>query len=304
MEIKHNFFDPNITRKDKLLKNHLTGHVKSNLLPLFSLIEFNLCGLCNRRCIFCPKSDPKVFPNINKHMSVELYEKVMADLKKVDFDGTILYSAFSEPLLYKHLEEVIELSRRYCPKARIEIVTNGDLLTLENLFKLFRAGLTTVCISMYDGPQQLDHFKALGKRAGLEDSQLIFRPRWLSIKEHFGITLSNRAGAVEIKNIGIAALGEPLKRACYYPFYQVVIDYDGAVLLCAHDWKRGLIAGNLNEYSILDIWDNGIFKQVRITLAKQNRDFSPCNLCDVNGVFIGKDHFNKWGEYYKRQQSA
>lgn len=296
------FFDLNISRKDEIVKDHLVKQLVSGSVPLFSIVEFNLCGLCNRRCVFCPRVNPELFPNVDEGISVGLYEEIMKDLRKVDFGGTIIYSAFSEPLLYKEIEVLIEISRHYCPKARLEIVTNGDFVTSEKLSKLFKAGLTTLCISMYDGPHRLAHFKALQKKAGLRDDQIIFRQRWLPPEKHFGITLSNRAGALEIKEIGIAPLKEPLKKPCYYPFYQIFINYDGTVLLCAHDWNKRLIVGNLNKQSILKVWDNDILKQVRVNLSRANRNFHPCDLCDAKGVLIGRNHFKKWSEYYEKQQ--
>jgi len=223
----------------------------------------------------------------------------MKDLKGVNFDGTILYSAFGEPLLYKDIERLIELSVKHCPKARIEIITNGDLLTLEKLVKLFQAGLSLVCISMYDGPHQIEHFNNFKKAAGLKDDQFVLRKRWLSPQEHFGITLSNRAGAWGMKDIGIGALKEPMERPCYYPFYQIIIDYDGSVLLCTHDWGRHLILGNIKDSSILDIWNSEVAKKVRTALARKDRNFAPCNVCDVEGVLMGYNHFDKWVRYYK-----
>lgn len=298
------FFDPDISRKDKMVKDHLVKQPDYSPVPSFSIVEFNLCGLCNRRCVFCPRVNPEFFPNVDEGISVGLYEEIMKDLRKVNFDGTILYSGFSEPLLYKEIEVLIELSRHYCPEARIEIVPNGDFVTSEKVSKLFKAGLATLCISLYDGPHQLTYFKALQKEAELRDDQIILRPRWLPPEQRFGITLSNRAGALEIKEVDIAPLKEPLKRPCYYPFYQTFIDYDGTVLLCAHDWNKRLIVGNLNEQSILEVWDNDILKQVRIKLSRANRNFHPCDLCDVKGVLVGCNHFKKWSEYYEKQQSV
>lgn len=271
---------------------------------MFSLIEFNLSGLCNRQCVFCPRIDTDAFPNRNLHMPVGTYEAVLADLEKAGFDGTIIYSAFSEPLLYKDLDKVIRLARERCPKVRTELVTNGDLLTLERLKELFRSGLTMLAVSMYDGPHQLDQFEALKEKAALRDDQMIFRVRWLSVEEHFGITLSNRAGSVTIKEARIGALPSPVRKACYYPFYQILIDHDGAVLLCAHDWGRRLIVGNVNDESILSIWNNEAMKKVRVSLIKEDRGFRPCDCCDVHGVLIGRKYFDKWKEYYEKSSET
>ena len=294
------FIDPNVPRKGKLLEGHLIKQGTKDF-PWFSIIEFNLCGLCNRKCVFCPRHDPKIFPNINEHMPAKVYEKIMADLQKINFNGTILYSGFGEPLLYKNLQEVVKLSKKYCPKARVEIVTNGDLITVENVSQLFKNGLTTLCISMYDGLHQVERFEKLKNAVSLKDDQLILRTRWLPPEEHFGITLSNRAGAMEMKEVGMKKLTQPLKRACYYPFYQIFIDYDGSVLLCSHDWNEKLVVGSVRDQSILEIWHSPVLKQVRMKLAKEDRNFSPCNLCDVKGTLMGSDHFNKFIKYYDKQ---
>src|SRR3990167_8639742 len=100
MRVKRKFLDPDIPRKSSLLDNHLKEQKGVKRPPLFAVLEFNLTGLCNRECIFCPRNDPKGFPDVDKHISVELYEKIMIDLKGIGFDGTILYSSFGEPLLY------------------------------------------------------------------------------------------------------------------------------------------------------------------------------------------------------------
>ena len=91
---KHKFLDPNIPRKDKKLgQRRVVAEDAKKSPPFFSLIEFNLSGLCNRTCVFCPRVDPKIYPNVNEHIPVELYEKIMSELAEVDYDGMIHYCA-------------------------------------------------------------------------------------------------------------------------------------------------------------------------------------------------------------------
>ena len=301
---KRRFFDPNIPRKGKALDLNLReSSNETSSPPFFSLIEFNLSGLCNRKCVFCPRANPEVYPNVNEHIPIALYEKIMKELAEVDYDGMILYSAFGEPLLYKNIEVVLELSKRHCPKVHIETVTDGDFVTPEKLRSLFAAGLDTLLISMYDGPEQEEQFQEIIDQVDLGDSQVILRKRWLPPEEHYGITLNNRAGMIELPEIGIVPLKEPLKRPCFYPFYQVLVDYDGAVLLCPHDWRKKLIVGNLNDRTIHDLWDSRVMRRLRKNLANSDRNFAPCNECDVDGTLMGKEHFDGWSNYYDRQAS-
>jgi len=298
---EHAFLDPNIPRKGAILNERLeTAYENHTEPPFFSLIEFNLSGLCNRNCVFCPRGDPTIYPNVNEHLPIELYEKVTKELEEIDYEGMILFSAFSEPLLYKQLEAIIEMSKRYCPKVRIESVTDGDFVTPAKLNSLFDAGLDSLLISMYDGPEQLKKFQAMRDAVGLNEEQVILRKRWLPPEEHYGITLSNRAGMIEIPETGVGMLNEPLTRPCFYPFYQVLIDYDGAVLLCPHDWGKKLIVGNVKNDSLVNLWNSRTIRRVRLNLAKSDRNFPPCRDCDVDGTLMGRRHYDEWMTFYGR----
>jgi len=299
--IEHKFFDSNIHRRQGMLEEHIENSDQSGLsAPTFSLIEFNLSGLCNRTCVFCPRSNPEIFPNLNEHIPVELYENIMKQLAEFGYDGLIVYSGFGEPLLYKQIDVLIKITKTHCPEARIECNTDGDFVTPEKLRVLFEAGLDALLISMYDGPEQVEEFKQIIAEAGLESDQVILRPRWLPPEEHYGITLNNRSGMVEIPDIGITKLASPIKRRCFYPSYQVFVDYDGSVLICPNDWGKKLIAGNLHRNTVNEIWNGRIMKRVRLNLANADRNFAPCDNCDVDGTLIGERHFNEWMEFYKR----
>ena len=55
-----------------------------------------------------------------------------------------------------------------------------------------------------------------------------------------------------------------------------------------------MILGNINNDSIEDIWNSKKFEFMRKKLHKGERDFSPCNVCDVKGNLIGKKHVEYW----------
>ena len=312
MNKKNVFIDPNVARKKKLGDVLETNQTGANEPPLFSWIEFNLIGLCNRRCTFCPWSDPewrsshvpKVAGNDDiLHLPVEVYTGIMKDLNNVVFKGGIIYSAFSEPFLYNHLEEVIKISKEQCPDSRIEVVTNGDFLTLDKLNTFFEAGLTRIDVSVYDGPEKVKPFEDLRAEAGLNKEQFHIRERWYTPEEHFGISsLTNRAGANIMAEINVNKLNVALKQKCFYPFYQLLVDFDGSVLLCNHDWDKKLSMGNVKETPILDIWNSEKYKEIRGNLANANRNHSPCNRCDANGMMMGGEFVSKWNKYYEEQK--
>ena len=58
--------------------------------------------------------------------------------------------------------------------------------------------------------------------------------------------------------------------------------------MCPHDWGKKIILGNLNNERLLDIWFSKKFFSIRKMLNKSNRNFAPCNVCDVDGTLMGK----------------
>ena len=107
---------------------------------------------------------------------------------------------------------------------------------------------------MYDGPEKDGLFIKILEEAKLEPQQFKLRKRYLPAEDSYGMTISNRAGATTIQDgpLNIGPLEEPLSRPCYYPFYQLLVDYDGSVLVCPHDWGKKLIVGNLVTEGISD----------------------------------------------------
>ena len=51
---------------------------------------------------------------------------------------------------------------------------------------------------------------------------------------------------------------------------------------------KKIILGNLNNEKFLDIWFSSKFMKIRENLNNSKRNFKPCNVCDVEGTFMGK----------------
>ena len=58
--------------------------------------------------------------------------------------------------------------------------------------------------------------------------------------------------------------------------------------MCPHDWGKKIILGNLNNERLIDIWFNKKSMSIRKMLNNSNRNFTPCNVCDVEGTFMGE----------------
>jgi radical SAM protein with 4Fe4S-binding SPASM domain len=287
------FIDPSTIRKNDIVKDKLTFHEN---IPVFSIIEFNLYGTCNRNCSFCPVSNSLAYEKKHEGISLQLFEKILDDLSSIEYSGKILFSAFSEPLLHKEIDQLISRSKKRLPSSRVEIVSNGDLLTLQKMKQLFDAGLDTISISMYDGSHQVEYFNNMKNDLGLDDTQVVLRRRYYQ-DGNYGITISNRSGLIDSNSFRDENESEittlPLKQECYYPFYMILIDYNGDVLLCPHDWSKKLKFGNIQENTVWEIWKGKTLNHIRKKLFNKDRTFFPCSECDVLGTVIGKDSFEQ-----------
>jgi len=286
--MKKKFIDPNIKNKSKTVEDNIQLFMfNGEKLPLPTEIEISESGTCNRTCSFCPRS-AKNFVDKKEFITSSLQEKLCIELKELNYKGTIRYSGFVEPMLDKNIFNLINMVRNYLPESNIEMVTNGDPLNLKRLKKLFVSGLNKILISAYDGKKESDKLEDLCIQANLTEKQYIVRHRYYSEDQDFGITLSNRSGLMTDAEFKIDALKEPLKKACYIPSYTFFLDYQGDVLMCPHDWGKKIILGNLNKENFLDIWFNKKSMRIRKMLNASNRNFEPCNVCDVEGTFMGE----------------
>lgn len=192
------YFDKNINRKSEIVKKSLQNFKNTNI-PMPSVVEISDSGTCNRKCVFCPRSDPEWINEFDKKefITTKLHEKVCKELAEHNYSGIVVYSGFNEPLLNKDCYKNILRTREYLPDAKIELITNGDVLNLKRLIKLFESGLTTILVSVYDGKEDAEKFEKLVQEAKLDKRQYVIRHRYLPPEKDYGITISNRGGVNE-----------------------------------------------------------------------------------------------------------
>jgi len=288
--------DLSVEKKARIVKDTLT-YIDG--FPVFSIVELNIVAACTRACAFCPVSDKDFYKknNIQGKLDLNVYKKLLHDLKSIGYRGRIIFSGFSEPLLHKNLEELIRETKVVLPNSVLEIITNGDLLRLPKMKKLMKAGLDVICVSLYDGAHQFDHFSKMKTELGMSDSQMLLRRRYYEDGD-YGLIISNRGGLVDSNQYRDKSESSietvPLNRACYYPFYMIKVDLNGDVLVCSHDWQKRFVVGNILKESIWDLWKGKRLNSLKMSLSHADRSTVPCNACDVKGDVIGKESFNAW----------
>ena len=262
-----------------------------NDTPLPSWIELSLIDVCNRTCSFCPKSDESIAPNTHQKMTLGLIDKLINDLKRVNFNGAFCLCGYGEPMLHKEFYEIVD---KLGMIGGVEIITNGDLVNKKTLLKLYKSRATKLIISLYDGPEQVVKFNNLIKELNIPKEFLILRDRWYSDKIDYGVKLTNRVGTVKVGNQ--PDVKDYSKTKCFYTAYSMVIDWNGDVFLCPQDWQRRQAMGNIMQTDLFEIWRGPILSKYRRKLLGGERSLSPCNQCNAHGTVFGEKHAKAWAK--------
>ena len=261
-------------------------------IPKPTWVELSLIDVCNRKCVFCPKSNDDVAPDTYQMMNRAIIDKIHDQLKEIEFNGTISLCGYGEPLLHKDINYII---KKLSNVSNVEVITNGDVLNAKNLQEIFLAKASKVLVSMYDGPEQIDKFKNIARQANVPSEMFILRDRWYDKYNDFGVKLTNRAGTITEGDQDKV----DITKKCFYPTYQFLIDWNGSIFLCPQDWHRRISVGNMMQETIANIWTGKILTKFRKNLLLGHRCNSPCNKCNADGTLLGKNHAKEWKTIYK-----
>lgn len=242
--------------------------------PPFSRISIGTTNWCTRRCSFCPMS---LFDSTKRDMSDETYEKILIEL--ADFKGVVQWFGLNEPLGDKrNLHRIADL-RAIAPRCTIHMSSNGDLLQHENqIQELFNVGLNSLNLNAYD-QYALQRLEIIVKRlTGIERrakhvwGKLSRRKRIISL-----IDLTQPTGLHSWGNEKLAShpgiKTRPRSQYCARPHRHIVVRWNGEVPLCCvldplcHD----MIIGNVNEQTLLEIWNEQRMRWYRWNLQQAKR---------------------------------
>ncbi len=266
---------------------------------------------CNGLCVFCPYEEVK--DSLPKgRMEEEVFQKVVDEIAR--FRPKSLIPCFlNEPLLDPHLIERLQYIRRHAPATRINLTTNGSLLTKEKIAVLVDGGLLHEINISFQGiskevyetsmpglnfertKENVEHLIRYVQKQGKKEPEItvtmvhtqIVAPEvkkaldyWkgLGVKARV-LDYENRSGET---NDTIATDQMLPYDACKRPFNTAVITFDGKVVLCCVDYKRKMIMGDLHEESLHEIWEGAKFREVRRLFLSKRRDEIPaCRDCRI-----------------------
>lgn len=111
---------------------------------LLPKLDFNITNRCNFRCIHCCFKSGETMLD---EFSVSKTKEVLSDFKRLG--GQRIDITGGEPLLREDVQKIIKIGKGLGLK--IELVTNGSLLTDEKFKEFKKLGLDAIAISL-DGP--------------------------------------------------------------------------------------------------------------------------------------------------------
>jgi|LULK01.1.fsa_nt_gb radical SAM protein with 4Fe4S-binding SPASM domain len=289
-------------------------------------------NLCNFRCKFCPTgTELGKTHRPNGLMKLENFKKIIDDLhvKNVKLKSLKLWKD-GEPLLHKQLPEMILYAKRKKVCQETRITTNGTLLDRFGE-KLVTSGLDWIMIS-YLSPRKEEYEKHSGSLSDPQKKILEniiqlkkFKDKHKSKTPHIVVKMCNfpyvtkedinklyndfeeHVDQIEITELPMNwdgnhyndfTLGDKRtknfrNKVCPYAWYQLNINWNGDVSICAVDWSFKTVVGNALEESIVDIWNGKKLNDFREMFSYQKQKNHPaCGTC--NYYYDHKDNIDNY----------
>jgi MoaA/NifB/PqqE/SkfB family radical SAM enzyme len=290
MEEEHFRFDLNIADAQELFKRHVEQ------------VEFETTSYCNRTCSFCPNSFIDRLSE-KRAMPDATWQAIIAGLRAINFTGSVIWSRYCEPLSERDIVDRVRQVRNAAPLARICIFSNGDYLDAEYLRDLEEAGLNYLWVDVYFPDDETydnetaiqfhDKFlKRIGRSATLyaNDTELCYKveSELAEIVTHVrnmaamkAMNLSDRGGLIHIAS--------KTKRVapCYMPYKNLIIDWDGSVVICCHLRSdslshRSAVVGKIGEAGLGLVEAYIRLAGWRRALRGYGQKKGPCATCNVS----------------------
>ena len=243
-------------------------------------VNIEITTHCNYGCSFCPQSSRR---RPSRQMSAEDFAIVARKLAEIRFDGLVVLAVNNEPFMHPLLMSFCESLSRDLPEAKCMLVSNGSLITQEQLDFLARLPHPpSLLVNDYtEGhvvtPRIHDMLALLETPGSLPVTIL---PR--SSSE----VLSNRAG----NQGGCDSHVEDYRDiVCTWPFTSLFISADLKAFLCCSDYEHEVIVGDLRTTRIMDIWKGELYRGIRHKmLTSQRAELGLCSKCDAEWFSLPK----------------
>jgi len=310
-----------LVRLGRAYKSYVAGDERAAYPPLRLWIEPT--DVCNLRCVMCPQSVPRGFAK--GYMDIDLFRKIVDEAKGLVYDVNLHHRG--ESTIHPRLGEMVRYAREAGIYTRLH--TNGTLLDEAKSIQLVEAGLDLISFS-FDGYDKESYekirvkskfertlgnilrFLEVKRRLGRRTPYAIFevidfsagpptpehRERERAFRARFDGLPVDRFIVKRPHNwAGTYAPGDPRTAGrprqyspCTFPWYSMVVFWDGTVTPCPQDWYGELFLGDLKRQSLREVWNGPTMAELRKKMQAQDvQCLVPCNQCDMlwRPTFLG-----------------
>lgn len=264
-------------------------------------------SICNFDCHGCPSP---ILQRERGFISLDLFKKIVDEIAKENPQSQLWFAFMGEALLWKDLFTLI----RYAKDKGLQdtrLNTNGSLISKEKIRQIHESGLDKIIISI-DGHSR-ETFDAIrpwkgGNYEKVKENtmrllqtareekwkhpeiwvQMVvqdinaheeeeFKNFWLSqgavVKIRPRLSWGERVEAAWIEKLNISR-----DFPCPWLMRQVIVCYDGTIVMCGADHEAQYPVGNVKNMSLKEAW-NGELKRRREQHLKNDFSFPLCVTC-------------------------
>jgi radical SAM protein with 4Fe4S-binding SPASM domain len=298
----------------------------ADVLPLKTpfVVQIFPIYACNFKCEYCFLAVPKNergFVSDWPIMEYELYKKCVDELALFDDQLKVLrFVGMGEPLLHKEIAEMVSYAVAKNVASRVELITNGSLLTRRMSDALIAAGLSRLVISLQgiskETYQQISnvnidfekfvtnikyfykkktnthvYIKIVDYALQGADARAKFYELFGDICDSIAIEYAvpimpgvDYEKVLKSRNGGATQFGLPVSsiQVCPQAFFTMQINPDGKVVPC-YQISYPAIMGDNNHQTMQEIWNGKAYRSFRLAML-DGRD--QANLVCGNCNFI------------------
>ncbi|MBS3062854.1 MAG: SPASM domain-containing protein [Candidatus Diapherotrites archaeon] len=279
-----------------------------------NLVQVEGIDFCNAKCGMCPVP---VLKRAKALMKMDLFRKIIQDcveVKPLQVMPFLNGEPFLDPLIFERIACINEL----LPNTLVKLISNAELLDERKLDKLLalKVGMVSFSVNAYSAKAHrevmgLDHGKVMANiDRFIEKSQgrIPYKVTFVSQKENLfeeqafkdywhqrgvratALRLQDFGGHVDlgkkdslqgrIRRLFSALQGQSNTHACGKLFNHLTVMADGRVNLCCFDAEGQVIVGDLNEQSVMEVWNGEKLDGIRrMHLAGKRPELPLCGTC-------------------------